>query len=89
MSDHVSREAVKAAIEAEIQRQIAIIHEYEGDKETQDMHRYATWVAREILAAIDALPSASPPGSESKATHVCDHRCLGDEGHHAWPSPST
>lgn len=35
----------------------------------------------------NALALLSVPKSAGVAVHVCDHRCSGDNGHHAWPSP--
>ena len=36
-----------------------------------------------IANAIEQIPMPK----EVFAQHVCDHRCLSESGHHAWPSP--
>ena len=38
-----------------------------------------------ILATLDALPDASEGRQSECAKHVCDERCMGENGHHAWP----
>jgi flagellar biosynthesis/type III secretory pathway chaperone len=37
----------------------------------------------------DALSALTTPSRQAPLdnSHVCDHRCKGESGHHAWPSP--
>lgn len=78
MSDRIDRQAAKAEI-------------------AQAIADYGKYYPRRVLeAAIDRVPSADvaalrslPEAADERepTKHVCDNRCLGDEGHHAWPSP--
>ena len=47
--------------------------------------------ARATILLLTLLIRRLAHGGEGRTldccTHVCDHRCLGDDGHHAWPSP--
>lgn len=41
-----------------------------------------------LIAAESKLARRREDETPKYAEHVCDTRCLGDDGHHAWPSPS-
>ena len=85
--DLIRRSDAKAAIEKAIRENDIIIASCDSfPRETKLRHQQDAF--RYILRELEALDSVPAAGAgESKIKHVCDYRCLGDEGHHAWPSP--